>query len=75
MADGLMPTQRASSPMVIKATGMVSGSAKRSKITALDQADELVPFGMAQPDHIVGFTNFHGVSLDGHFRAMIAFGA
>jgi hypothetical protein len=64
--------------MVIKATGsdcIISGSAKRSKLTGLDQSDELIPFGMAQPDHIVGLTNFHSVGLDGHFRAVIAFGA
>ena len=76
--NGCMPTQRASLPIVIKAIGpgwVASGLAKRSKLAALDQVDELVPFGMAQPNQIVGLTYLDGVSLDGHFRALIAVGA
>jgi hypothetical protein len=64
--------------MVIKATGsdgVTSSLAKCSKLTALNQKDELIPFGMAQLDHIVGLPYLDAVSFDGHLRAVIAFGA
>src|SRR3954447_14237844 len=78
MAEGLMPTLRASSPMGLKTIGSdrtALGSADRSNVAALDQGDELVPLGMAQLDHVFGLTYPDGVSVDSNLRAVIAFRA